>query len=411
MVNVTKVLDHSYIIVLDKDFKVNGLTDIYSQGMIYSAYNNYALDRNIVNSSVAVIIPDILLQMEYREDIGFYVPKEDSDLKGVLYTVSPHRALNEKVDRILERIKQTGKLMLNSNDISSNNINDGGAKQEIAFEYEELIKEIASKASNKHSVFYKIVTRVFNQGKFKYHRVYISNDLITMNENSNSHPSGNYSSQVQKAFMMNAKNPKQSRGPRTKDSKIVSSKQVMESHKQIKLRLNHTPQSGEEHQKILEEQQHDHHKELQKDAEKKLKEKEEEIDMDERSHFSSNNTKSAFSKSSVDSASFNKLKNGILEKKEVFAIKVMRYLSFAFGIGTIILVFFASQSSNTKFSRVNDYLSQNLYFNHSKISVSCVYASVLNLKIFKESNLQQFSLLHSLPNVLFEPSFNMHTRY
>ena len=72
-----------------------------------------------------------------------------------------------------------------------------------------------------------------------------------------------------------------------------------------------------------------------------------------------------------------------VEKKEVSAIKLMRYLSFCFGIGTILLVFFASLFSKDKFEKINEFFKQNLYFNHSKIAVSCVYLATLNFKLVK----------------------------
>ena len=93
---------------------------------------------------------------------------------------------------------------------------------------------------------------------------------------------------------------------------------------------------------------------------------------------------SSMTRSSVDSAGFNKLKNGILEKREINSIKLMKYLCFIFGVSTIgfmLLQLFRTQSN---FSSLTEYLSENLYFNHSKIAVSCVYLSTLNLKWKKD---------------------------
>ena len=36
------------------------------------------------------------------------------------------------------------------------------------------------------------------------------------------------------------------------------------------------------------------------------------------------------------------------------------------------------------FSNLDEYLTENIYFNHSKNSVSCVYLSILNLKWVKD---------------------------
>ncbi len=150
MVNIFKVMDNSYIIVLDKDFKISAFTDIFSQGISYMNNSGYSLDRNIINSYLAIIIPDILLQLEYREDYGFYLAKDDYDLKGVLYNVAPNRLLNEKVDKVLEQIKLNGKLNF-----------DHEGYQDSTQEYDELIKEISNKSVSKHSIFYKVITRTF----------------------------------------------------------------------------------------------------------------------------------------------------------------------------------------------------------------------------------------------------------
>lgn len=361
MVSITKLIDHNYVVVLDKDFKINGLTDIFSQGGNYSN-SNYALDRNIINCHMGLIIPDLLLQLEYKEGVGFFVVKEDVDLKGVLYTLNSNRGINERIERLLEKIKQHGKLHVNDEN-----------KQESLHDYEDLLKEISGKATNVHSVFYKINTRVFMRGKFKYHKVYISNDLISMNENTNSYPSGNMSSgfDPKKPKNKNAKKPNENR----------------DSGKQVKIRLNNNAlNSGEEGNKLIDENENnDREKNPIEEPGKKHAIKDDKNKEEISRGFSSNNTKSFFSRSSVDSASFNKLKNGILEKKEVSSIKFMKYLSVSFLIGTILLVFFASQNSNQKFENLNNYLLQNLYFNHSKIAVSCVHLNTLNLKFLRHS--------------------------
>jgi hypothetical protein len=339
IISVSKVTDNSYVIVLDRDYKINGLTDIFSQGAVSA--NNYSLDRSVVGAHLGLVIPDVLLHLQYNDKFGYHIDKEETDLKGVLYSAPPSRLLNDKIERLLEKIKQNGKLQFTDEN-----------KREAIQEYEETLKEISNKSTVNHSVFYKISTRSFMNHKHKYHIVYISNDLITMNENSQSFPSNFSSGQ-----------PGNNNAER-KAKKVHSRKP--DSDNQIKIRLHHYA-SGEEANKLLEEK-------IQK---------EEDIANNEQSHLSSDKQKSAFSRSSVDSASFNKLKNGILDKKEVSSIKFMKYLSFAFGIGTILLILFASSQSNTKFSNLSNYLLQNLYFNHSKISVTEMYLNSLNMRFMK----------------------------
>jgi hypothetical protein len=362
--NITKMTEHNYIIIADKEFKINSLTDVFYTGL--TSGQGFSLDRNVINYHVAVALPDILLQLEYKENIGFYVPKDNIDLKGTLYNVQPHRQITDKVDRVLERIKLNGKVI-----IDTENIN----RSDTLNEWDDLENELKSRAMQNNtkpqSIFYKVVPRNFINN-YKYFRIYISNDLITMNENTNTNNFNEFPS---------IKMRKRNNNNGLKDSKIHgkgSDVGQKESQKQIKIRLNHFGSNEEQQKLIFEGQDNQEIEKVEKENNEKVKKDKEE----EMSQLSSQN-KSAFSKSSVDSASFNKLKNGILEKKEVSAIKLMRYLSFCFGLGTILLVFFASQSSKEVFTNINEFLVENLYFNHSKISVSCLYLATLNFKFVK----------------------------
>jgi len=364
MVNVTKVVDNTYIIVLDTDFRISSFTDIFTQ-MNYSSNNGFALDRNLINSSIGIIIPDFLAQLEYTEEEGFYTPKENIDLKGTLFNVAPHRSLNEKVEKVLDQIKLNGKLNL-----------DHEGYQDSTQEYEELIREINLKASTRHSIFFRIMTRTF-VGKYRYFRIYISSDLITMHEHTNTNNTGMISTggilNVTNRELM--KNRKKATGNISGNLANQTGAEInSESQNLIKIKLNPFI-SGEEGKHLIEEEIEEVKEPDVIAMQKNFKKKGE----NEGSIVSG----SAYSRSSVDSASFNKLKNGILEKKEVSAIKYMKYLSYMFGLGTILLVYFASQSSNEKFSNLNKYLSQNMYFNHSKISISCVFLATLNLKFIK----------------------------
>ena len=98
---------------------------------------------------------------------------------------------------------------------------------------------------------------------------------------------------------------------------------------------------------------------------------------------SSFGSKSGSSMTSIDTSNFNRVKNGILENQEISSIKYMKFLTFFFCVGTVILIIIDSIQSKSKFFNLNSYILQNLFFNHSKISVSCVYFSTLNLKYIK----------------------------
>jgi hypothetical protein len=110
MTQVTKIHDHNFLIILDKDFKINGLTDLIAQrGADYTMSNNYGLTQGLYGHHVALVLPEILLQMECKNN-ECYFPKGDIDLKGSLYPVSPWKELDAKVEMVVDKIKQCGRL-------------------------------------------------------------------------------------------------------------------------------------------------------------------------------------------------------------------------------------------------------------------------------------------------------------
>ena len=47
-------------------------------------------------------------------------------------------------------------------------------------EYDRLLHEIVAKYPHAYSVFYKITTRNFIDGKYSYHKLVITNDLVNL---------------------------------------------------------------------------------------------------------------------------------------------------------------------------------------------------------------------------------------
>ena len=344
---ITKMQDHNFILILDKDFKINGFTEMQSSST-FTMNNNYGLTQGLYNHHIALVLPEILLQMECK-DQKFYIPKSEIELKGNLYPVSAWKELDNKVELVLDKIKQCGQLH-----------NDEEQKNTIQ-EYDDLIKDISSKYQKPFSVFYKIVTKTFLDGKYYYHRVYITNDLIALNENSKSFPSAVGSQSDNKEL-------------KRTELKMSSVHEFKESGKQIKLKVGNLSE-----EKVEEGKKND-------ENEKKDDEKSEEKKSIPQNEFSkpSSAPSSILTKSSIDSAGFNKLKNGILEKKEVTSIRIMKYLCFIFGVTTIGFICLDNYRLTKNFSNLGEYLTENIYFNHSKISVSCVYLSTLNLKWVKD---------------------------
>ena len=363
---ITKILDHNFILILDKDFKINGFTEMTSSGTSFTMNNNYGLTQGLYGHHIAIIIPEILLQMEFKEG-KFTIPKSDIDLKGNLYPVSAWKELDSKVESVLDKIKQNG------------NINIDDEEKNTVQEYDDLLKDINQKYQKPFSVFYKIVTKTFLDEKYCYHRIYITNDLIGLNENSKSFPT-----QVISSGKQDLKKTELKLSTFPENNNINDAEE--NSGKQIKLKI-----ASDENKNVLDEKKD----EKKDDENQNEKENQNNNNQNNNNNNNLNNNEfiskpssgpsSVLTKSSIDSAGFNKLKNGILEKKEISNIKVMKYLCFVFGLFTIGFIIINNLRVKKNFEDLCEYLSQNLYFNHSKISVSCVYLSTLNLKWVKDN--------------------------
>ena len=352
-VYITKIQDHNFILILDKDFKINGFTEMTQSGASFTMNNNYGLTQGLHGHHISLVLPEILLQLEYK-DQKFLIPKSEIDLKGNLYPVAVWKELDNKVENVLDKIKQTGKLR-----------EDDDLKNTVITDYDDLVRIISSKYPKPFSVFYKIITKTFLDNKYYYHRVYITNDLIALNENSKSPSTVNGSDNM-------------------KNQDLISENDNEKEGKQIKLKVSKSEKNDKFEEKDQNEEINDK-EENEKSNSNNLKTHPKEDDLIKNNEYNVPSiASSSMTRSSVDSAGFNKLKNGILEKREISSIKLMKYLCLVFGILTIGLMLLKLMRTLSNFSSLTEYLSENLYFNHSKIAVSCVYLSTLNLKWKKD---------------------------
>jgi hypothetical protein len=168
-----KINEPNFIIVLDKDLKINGFTEMSQTGSLFTMNNGFNLSHNIIGFHIGMIIPDIFSLMEYKNE-EFIINKIDHELKGYLYPIDKVNDLKNKVNNILEKIK------LNRNEDNYGQIETD--PQNISNEFNELLRELSNYKSNPFSIFYKIKLHTFLEGKYKYYRIYINNDILTDNE-------------------------------------------------------------------------------------------------------------------------------------------------------------------------------------------------------------------------------------
>lgn len=384
---VTKNQEHEFIITLDKEFKIDGFTEM-NQGNNFTLSNNlnnnYNLSSNSINHHIGIIIPELLLQLCYKDNC-FYVGKNNMDIKGTLYSVNNIRELDSKINIFLEIIKKKG--FLNIEDET-----DEGKR--TLYEYNEFKRYIIGRQNRTFSIFFKVITREFLGGKYRYHRVYISNDPLSLNENHYFEQTIN----VSESEDMNEKKKIQERqatlgkvnnevdelnnnNMRGSSKKVVNQKYYpKESKKAIKLKIPVNKQI--KNTKCINDKNDENNF---KNNEENPKEKE---NMYNNKMARINTLRSQMN---VDSAGFNKLKNGIINKKDSVQITFMKYVSFLFVIITVILVVYDYTSSNKLYSNLVQFLKENLYFTHSKIITSCVYISSVNIKWLKYQYIEEDS--------------------
>ena len=364
---IRKVLDNTFMIILDKNLKITGFTEATSGGGPFTMNSNYGLTQSLQGHHIASVIPEILLQMEYKNG-QFIISKNEIDLKGNLYPVNGWKELDHKIDNVLQRIKEDGKLQ-ELDDEQKNTIK----------EYEALLNEITLKYQRSFSVFYKITPRKFLAGKYVYYRLYITNDLVAMNENHSNEGSKKMKSLKNMRDLTLATN-------NNNVNKEIRFKLSSEGKKEIneinnlELENNGLNENNEENKKeeILVED------DLNVNFNKKKSIKE----------VKSAAPSSIMTKASMETAIFNKLKNGIIANRETSTVRLMKYLTFLYGVVTIAFIVYDSIRNKNNLNDMGEYLKENLYFNHSKIAVSSLYFAGLNLKWLKDNHITN----NSCPN-------------
>ena len=364
---ITKIKDHEFIILLDNNYKIDGFTEMNS-GNSFTLNSNqnssYNLSNNLLNKHIGMIIPEILLQLRYKDNM--LVINNNIDIKGNLFSGVNSKDLEPKLNILMNIIKKKGFLNLDD-DTEEGNKN--------LFEYNNFNKSILSKYSKAFSIFFKVTTVKFLEGKYCYHRLYITNDTLSLNDNNlispNNYMSASNDFEYKKKLnekKVNKQSKFETEGDNNNNNKEVqnSNKEFpqIETRKSIKLKI---PQD------------------------KKIKKGNDENDMNPKSDNKDNQLfHNKFNKQNTlkhqpyfDSGGFNKLKNGIVKKKDSFQITIMKWVSLFYFIITVLLVIYEYLFSNNVYKNLVQYLKENLFFINSKIIAASLYINSINLKWFK----------------------------
>ena len=397
---LNKIQDHAFTIILDKDFKINGFTEI-NQGNSFTLNNNeknnYYLSPQLINHHIGIILPEILLQISYKDNC-FLLEKNNMDIKGNLYSINNPKDLDQKVNILLDIIKKKHYLNIEEE-------NDDGRYS--LFEYTELKKHISDRKNKAYSIFFKVETKKFLNGKYRYHRLYIINDTLAINENLINDKTMDLS--VSEYRYDNNKIPEKlaTLGTIQNDNDediIPSSKRsiknlnlfytkyygtresnIEEKKKQIKLRI----QMNKEIKNI------NNFKDIKKDI-NKLNYNGGKANNVLENKINYLNTLD--NKQIIESVEINRFKNEILNKKDSIQIIIMKITSFLFVILMVCFVIYDYLFSNKLYSNLVEYLVENLYFTHSKIICSCIYINGVNIKWLKYKYIDEQSCPHNCTN-------------
>jgi hypothetical protein len=103
---IKKIIDNNFIIILDENLMINGFTELNQIGSNFIWGNNYDLTHTINGHHIGLIIPEILLYLNYDMDSNtFSLPKNNIDLKGKLYRIDNFNELDDKISIILDELK------------------------------------------------------------------------------------------------------------------------------------------------------------------------------------------------------------------------------------------------------------------------------------------------------------------
>jgi len=386
-VYIQKLQEPNFIIILDEHLKVNGFTEINSTGTNFTMNNNnYGLSHYVNGHHIGLIIPDILLQMNYDiKSNSFFLSKTNIDLKGNLYSINNLKDLDSKIEKILDILKERkNNEAYNENKLSSFE------------EYDELIRELNANHPKSYSIFFRIESHSFINGKYKYYRIYVINDLLSGNENPMEIQSQNIntlSNEDDNNFFNN--NPKL----RLKDLNKASNYTITVNHmdhpikgpKLIKLRTEQNRRSNilnmndinnikmQTNSKGINIDEENNHNKQNNDESSNDNNKNINVNYSKRSHPSS-----ILTQSSAESVEFNKLKNEIINKNDSFYVKLMKYLYILFMILDLCWIVYDFLFTVGKINSMVKYLKENQFFNHLKVCSACIYQNTISLKMIKK---------------------------
>ena len=385
MAYLNKNKEKNFVIVIDKDLKINGFTEDFGSGFnndmenFIIKGNNFGLTQSIIGHHIGMVIPDILLFLDFDEEkSSFNVKKVDTELKGYLYPINPWKEIEHKVEYFLDKIKENSKNLRLNKMADEEELNNN-----LGMEYENIITDIKKKFPNPVDVFYRITVHSFLRNTFKYYRIYLTNNTSNINQMASKENSLSQIDEEDNFSKLNWKIHSQ-----TIDKKDNNYKKMKE------IKLSVTSQKNKKNEN--EESEEDEKKNDENKKEKKDDSRNNNADIPVPGFHQDKKNQNITQVSSADEAKFNRLKTSIVENSDTFIISCAKILNVLFVALTIFFVIYDSIINTNNIDDMDAFLNENLVFNHTKISAGRIYLEAILYKYMEEQFISNDECL-SLP--------------
>ena len=386
MAYLNKNKEKNFVIVIDKDLKINGFTEDFGSGFnndmenFIIKGNNFGLTQSIIGHHIGMVIPDILLFLDFDEEkSSFNIKKVDMELKGYLYPINPWKEIEHKVEYFLDKIKENSKYIRLNKITDDDEINNT-----LGQEYETIISDIKKKFPNPVNIFYRITVHSFLRNTFKYYRIYLTNNNSNINQINSKE---NSLSQIDEEDNFSKLNWKiHSQTIDKKDNNLKKMKEIKLSYTSAKIKKNENEES------MSEEKKNEENKKEKKENESNNNN----INFQITGFHQDKKKENITQISSADEAKFNRLKTNIVENADTFITFYMKILNILFVALTIFFVIYDSIINTNNLEDMDKFLTENLVFNHTKISAGRIYLEAILYKYMEDDFLKDDACL-SLP--------------
>ena len=340
--------------------------------------NAYNLSQNILGYNIGLIIPEILTLIEYKND-EFNIVKTNYELKGFLYPIEKTKEIKNKINAILDKIKNN---KLNIKEYQGQIEDD---PQNIGIEFNEFIKELNRQNIIPFNIFFRIILYSFLEGKYKYYRIYVNNSVLNENKNISELKQIKDNQESQNDNIKINFDFKSSNSKLSKDSK----KKLIVMNGDKKPMIGLTNKTNRlEYSQLSRNSKMTNIKNIKKQEDKNLEDSNNENNnnmlINEKNIL--NKTNSLYnSKSNIAMSGFNKIKNDIIDNKEIIPLKLMKLICYLFGFIAIIFMVFELLNQIHSFNNLSDFFLDNLFFNKTKIAVASLYTISVNIRWLSHS--------------------------